>query len=694
MKLKKIFSIQNKFWISTIIASVVLLSILWANSSYFWDFFSRLNLYMQNWLFQSEVTKTWWKSANKAILVVEIDDRTLEDSDKWWLGRWQEFRRKYYAQVIDNLKADWAIVIWLDILFSEKSVNNSNDDKILAESIKKAWNVILAFHKRNNLYPIDEIRKASSWIWDVFTIVNNINQNVYSIFPFYNNGNPVSFSIKVLQKFYEETTWENQLLKVDPSNSKYFELDKIKVPYARWETEYVNKDMLINYLVRPTDFAKLSFVDVYNRKYNPDMVKDKIIFVWSTATALHDEFQTPVWIIPWVYTHVNAVNSILNGSFLSYFNRYSEIWILILFTFLITILWVYDKRKYYFVSSLFILIILYFFFYIYAYSYQNIIFSYPIQFYSWIFLSFLAVSIYRYLYEDKWKRLLQNALSQYLAEDLVKWVLLNYEKVKLGWQKKENTIFFSDIAWFTNISEKMEPEELVHFLSQYLKDVSDVIIDNKWFINKYEWDAVMALWWAFWQENKQAQLACFAAIEQQKVIVNLNKSFKEKLWLEISVRMWINKGPVIVGNIWSEGRKIEFTALGDNVNLASRLEWINKFYNTLICISESVKIAAWDEFVFRYIDKIIVKWKKNFVNIYELIWFKNEVSIEILNIIKEFEKAVNLYKQKEFEKAKLIFRELSILWDKPSVIFIERCTNFIKNPPPEDWDSSWEFSEK
>lgn len=694
MKINRLFNIQNKFWISTMITVIVLLSVLSADSSYFWDFFKRMNLYMQNSLFQSEIVKVWWKVANKSILVIEIDDRTLQDKDKWWLWRWQEFRRTNYAKVVDNLKSDWALVIWLDVLFSEKSIYYNNDDTLLANSIKKAWNVIIAFHKVNNIYPIEELRKASAWIGDVYAIVNKVNQNVYSIYPYYNNWGSLSLVIKMLQKFYEDTSWEKNILKINPNNPDFFELYKSKIPYARWESVVGAKDMLINFLTKPKDFAKLSFIDVYNRRYDPQMVKDKIVFVWSTATALHDEYQTPLWIIPWVYTHVNAANSILNNSFLSYFDRYSEIRLLILFVYLITILWVYDKRKYYFISSLFILIILYFFFYIYAFSYENIIFSYPIQFYTWILLSFIFVSIYRYLYEDKWKRLLQNALSQYLAEDLVKWVLVNYEQIKLWWMKKENTIFFSDIAWFTNISEKMEPEELVHFLSQYLKDVSDVIIDHKWFINKYEWDAVMALWWAFWQEDRQAQLACIAAIEQQKAIMKLNISFKEKLWLEISVRMWINKWPVIVWNIWSEWRKIEFTALWDNVNLASRLEWINKYYNTLICISESVKIASWEDFVFRYLDRIIVKWKRNAVDIYELIWFKNEVTIEKINLIKEFENAVNLYKQREFNKAKTIFESLIELWDKPSAIFHDRCVNFIKNPPLENWDWSWEFTEK
>lgn len=694
MKLNKFFNIQNKFWISTLITVLVLLTVLITNSSLFWDFFSRLNLYMQNWLFQSEISRVEWKIANKWILIVEIDDRTLQDSDKWWLWRWQEFRRKYYAKVIDNLKADWAVVIWLDILFSEESIYYKDDDRILADSIRKAWNVVLAFHKRNNIYPLENLRKASSWIWDVFTIVNPTNQNVYSIFPFYNNWNLQAFSIKIIQKFLEITKWETINLKVNPSNPQYFELGNYKIPYSRWETTSWNKDMLINYLIKPIDFSKLSFIHVYNRKYDPNLVKDKIVLIGSTATALHDEYQTPVWIIPWVYTHVNAINTVLNWIYLSYFDRYSEIWIFILFIYLITILWVYDKRKYYFISSLFILIILYFFFYIYSYSHESIIFSYPIQFFIWILLSFIFVSIYRYLYEDKWKRLLQNALSQYLAEDLVKWVLVNYEKVKLGWQKKENTIFFSDIAWFTNISEKMEPEELVQFLSQYLKEVSDVIIDYKWFINKYEWDAVMALWWAFWQENKQAYLACISAIEQQKVVIKLNEFFKEKYWFEISVRMWINKWPVIVWNIWSEWRKIEFTALWDNVNLASRLEWINKFYNTLICVSLSVKQSAWEEFVFRYLDKIKVKWKKNAVEIYELIWQKNEINWEKIQIIKEFERAIEMYSKTDFMWAKTIFKALWDIWDLPSKVFLSRCEEFLLNPPGSNWDWSWEFSEK
>lgn len=711
MKLNKIFSLQNKFIIATWITFVVLLSIYISNNALFWNFITKLNYSMQNALFTTYSTWDTKINASSAITVIEIDNRTLQDQDKWWLGRWQDFRRKYYAQVIDNLKADWAIVVWFDTLFSEKWICYSEDDDILAKAIKKAGNIILAFSKPENLYPIKIFESSALWIWDVYSNTSEINQNVYSIFPFYINSESqkieYTLSFALLRKYYESIYKKDMSLSVNLKNYSYFNLGDLKIPYSRsdegfsrlnkkvYSVDTLIKDVNINYLSpNPEDFQKLSFIDVYNKKYNPTLIKDKIILIWATATTLNDEKATPFWIISWVYTHANMINTVLNQKFLRYFNQKDEVIFLILFIYLITLLWVYDKRKIYFIWSLFFLIILYIFFYWFSFKYFNIIFSFPVQFFASIILSFLMVSLYRYLYEDKWKRLLESTLSQYLAADLVKSVLDNYEKVKLGWQRKENTIFFSDIAWFTTISEKMEPEELVHFLSQYLESVSNDIIDNNWFINKYEWDAVMALWWAFWQEKEQSFLACKWAIEQQKTIQRLNISFKEKLGFEISARMWINKWDVIIGNIGSLWRKIEFTALGDNVNLASRLEWINKYYDTLICVSESVQKSAWDSFVFRYLDKIKVKWKRNSVDIYELIWFKNEVPSEKLEIINNFEKAIKLYSEQKFGDAEKIFKELVELWDKPSAIFINRCREFKIHSPWETWDSSWEFNEK
>ena len=145
------------------------------------------------------------------------------------------------------------------------------------------------------------------------------------------------------------------------------------------------------------------------------------------------------------------------------------------------------------------------------------------------------------MYEEKGKRLLKNTLSQYLAEDLVTSVLSNYEEVKLGGTKKEVTLFFSDIAGFTTISEGMDPEELVRFLSFYLKDVSDIIIKERGFINKYVGDAVMAIWGAFGLEKRQSYLACKSALMQQEAIRERNIHFLQDFGFTVTVRMGINK---------------------------------------------------------------------------------------------------------------------------------------------------------
>lgn len=691
----KVFSIQNKFFISTLIAVVTMSIIALLQNFLFWSVLTSVNLNFQNNLFTSQYLVGNKNLANKLITVIEIDDKTVKDKDKWGLWRWQEMslKRSVYAKAINNLKKDGAIVIWMDILFSEKSELFKEEDNEFAKTIKSAGNVVLSFHKMQWLYPIKSFSDVAYGLWDVFALVNRVNKTVYSIYPYYDDDFSESLTLSVLKKYYSELYWKEWEWAIE-SHPGYFDFYWIRVPFAYGASTWKSNEMLINYTIDQSWFQKISFIDVYNWKYNPNLVKGKIVLIWSSVTAVHDEYNTPLWILPWVYTHVNAVNTILNKSFIRYFDSGYEILLLMLFVYLITLLWVYDRHKYYFIASLFILFVAYFKFYNFAFSEYNIILRFPAYFYLWIVLSFLFVNLYRYLYEDKWKRLLHNALSQYLAEDLVAWVLWNYEKVKLWWKRMESTIFFSDIAGFTSISENMTPEELVEFLSKYLKAVSDTIIDNKWFINKYEWDAVMALWWIFGQEQTQAALACKAALMQQKNIEELNEHFREVYWFEISVRMWLNKWAVVVWNIWSEWKKIEYTALWDNVNLASRLESINKYYWTKICVSESVKNEAWDDFIFRHMDKIKVKWKQNAVDIFELIGFKNEVTHEKIQIVSEFEQALAIYMSWDFNKAKQIFNKLSDLWDSVSGIFTKRCDDMILNNPVKLWDGSWEFSEK
>lgn len=693
----KNFNLNNKFFISIFISFIVIIIVLAFMAWLFWDVFIRLNLSLQNELYNQRTTQT--VNHKPFITTVEIDDKTLQDSKKWWLWRWQDFKRMYYAKVLDRLKDDWAVVIWLDVLFSEEQ--DKINDSALKDSIKNAWNVILAFQNLSWIYPLDDLTNSAAWIWDVMPTLNKFNNMVYSIKPFLLSSWKLvkSFSFAVMDEYYKDIFWgESSSLSYDDTQKNYIDFHDIKIPYLK-----NNYEFYINYSPINNVFNKISFVDVYNWNYDKNLIKDKIVLIWATALWLHDEFNTPFWIIPWVYIHAKAINTVLNKKVIFFIEFKNELLILVLFIFLITLLWVNDifwnLHKFYFITSLFFLSVVYFKIYNYIFLTYDTIFQFPVFFFIAIFLSFIFVSLYRYVYEDKWKRILKDALSQYLAKDLVDAVLNDYKKIDLNGDKKNITIFFSDIAWFTTLSENLEPHELMDFLKKYLKEVTDVIINNKWFINKYEWDAVMALWWTFSSEKYQSYNTCKAALEQQKVINTIKDELKEKYDFDLIVRMWINKGEAIIWNIWSLWNKIEYTAIWDAVNIASRLESINKVYWTKICVSESVINDLKDlmadnylsEFVFRKLDIIKVKWKKKSVAIYELIWYRSDISDEILDSIKRFESGLELYFKKDFVKAKEIF--LKNITDNVSDIFLKRCENFINNPIFDE-EMIWQFEHK
>lgn len=183
---------------------------------------------------------------------------------------------------------------------------------------------------------------------------------------------------------------------------------------------------------------------------------------------------------------MNLVNTVLTSSYHTYVAPTAEIAILVILTFLLTIFLMHVENRMYQLFYSFIAIVIGGFFYLLVYVLVSKIFLHPTEIMLAAIMSAIAVTSYKYIYEEKGKRLLKNTLSQYLAEDLVKLVLSNYQEVKLGGVRKEVTLFFSDIAGFTTISERMSPEELVRFLSVYLKEVSDIIIHERGFVNKYE----------------------------------------------------------------------------------------------------------------------------------------------------------------------------------------------------------------
>jgi adenylate cyclase len=263
--------------------------------------------------------------------------------------------------------------------------------------------------------------------------------------------------------------------------------------------------------------------------------------------------------------------------------------------------------------------------------------------------------------------------------------------LKLGGARRDVTVFFSDIAGFTSISEKMEPEPLVRFLNTYLGAMTNIILGRQGTLDKYEGDAIMAFWGAPISQEDHAIRACQAALECQKKLEELRFDWERQSLPPFRIRIGLNSGEAIAGNMGSESR-FDYTVMGDNVNLASRLEGISKQYGTELIISENTRTLIGDDFVCRELDLIRVKGKDKPVRIFELIGKKDEVTPEQTQKIEVFQKGLGFYRSKNFMAAIEKFK--SITNDPPSGVFAHRCEVFIQNPPAEGWDGVWTFTEK
>lgn len=644
---------------------------------------------------------------NKDLVVVEIDDTTY---NKLWFP----LDRGDYVPFLDNLKDAQTAVIAFDILFLDAG-KDAAKDVILAQKFKELGNVIIWFDIKDDVqailpYHLFEKSVLSMGYFQPF--INPNTQKVASIEPLrqlqYKGilQNFESFSFSILRAYFSYM-YGSSLNTSDISLQwAYYESFWKKIPILQSELLWYRdvQEVTINY-TSIEKFQKESFYNIYSGNFDASKLKDKILLIWYTAEGVKDDFFVPRFgIMKGVYIHANVINNILNQTYIVYFDKKLELLISFLFIYFIVYINInYLKNRNLrwitFGSLILFVVLLFLYFILFIVSYYSsgiyLLPNYPFEFLSVLFLSFFASSVLKYMNEDKNKRLLSKALSEYVSSDIAHEILHSTWQVNLSWENKRITTFFSDIAGFTTLSEKLSPEELVAFLREYLSEMSNIIIDHKGFINKYEWDAIMALWGVFWKvENFWVREACVAALLQQKRLTELNHIWKSQGKDTFDVRMGIHTWNAIIGNIGAEWRKMEFTALWDTVNLWSRLEWVNKYYGTFICVSEDVYNATKEEFTYRFLDKIRVKWKNNALNIYELISYVWEESDLKKQMISQFNQAIESYFQRDFEQAKILFQNNAAIGDPPSSVYLDRCKIFLKQPPDSDWDGVWTMKDK
>ncbi len=313
-------------------------------------------------------------------------------------------------------------------------------------------------------------------------------------------------------------------------------------------------------------------------------------------------------------------------------------------------------------------------------------------------VTFLSLSSINFLQTIREKSFLRSAFSRYLSPAVINEIIADPSKLNLGGEKREMTAIFTDIKGFSTISEKLDPTDLVNLLNLYLTEMSNIVMDNRGTIDKYEGDAIIAFFGAPIYMAEHAVLACRTAIRMKQAEINLNRRITDENLspFPIFTRIGINTGDMIVGNMGTPN-KMDYTIMGHAVNLAARLEEVNKQYNTRgILLSEFTRKQIGSEFLIRRLDRVRVVGINTAIRLYELIMQISDANSELVSLTERWEKAIDLYEGQKFTEARDIFADIALkdALDTVVPLYITRCDDFIRNPPPDEWDGVFNLTQK
>jgi adenylate cyclase len=453
--------------------------------------------------------------------------------------------------------------------------------------------------------------------------------------------------------------------------------------------------MLINFRGPAETFTHYSISDILDGSLPENTFKNKIVLVGPTAVGLYDLRNIPFSpVYPGVEVHATVIDNILNQDFLNK-PRWAKIYDLIAIIILcmgagFALPRLSAVKGILFVTALFFIhLMVARWLFINAGIWFNV--AYPLF---GLCLVYTALTLYHYMTEERERKKIKGAFSFYVSKSVMNEMLQNPDRLKLGGDKRDMTVLFSDIRGFTSISEGMSPEELVALLNEYLTVMTDIVFKYEGTLDKYIGDAIMAIYGApIVRENHPAS-ACHSALHMMTELKRLNEKWIKEGKNPIDIGIGINTGMMMVGNMGSEQR-FDYTVMGDAVNLGSRLEGANKEYRSNILISETTYERVKDEFVCMEVDTIRVKGKHIPVRIFQLLGHY-KVSDDLSRAVDYFRKGLESYKKRDWDEAIRYFGMVKEL-DRSlhvSEEYIIRCEQLKKAPPPEDWDGIFTMKTK
>src|SRR5579862_4884093 len=459
---------------------------------------------------------------------------------------------------------------------------------------------------------------------------------------------------------------------------------------------------LINYAGPYGTYAHYSMWDVMSGALPPDTFRGKIVLVGGTALAIGDMRNTPYEGAAYmgVEVHANIIDNVLHSGekgrgFLQRGLNEEMIDVGVILIFGIGFGLLFGRVQPGFSTLLLLAALGAFVCFVYwAFAAQGRWLSFVIPA-ATLVANYAAITSFRMIFEEREKRRIRKTFSQYLSGDVISLIEKDPQKyIRPGGEMKELTVMFSDIRDFTRLSEGLTADELVHLLNEYLGEMTDALFRNLGTLDKYIGDAIMAFWGSPYPQDDHSLRACLCALEMSRVLDKLNDKWAAEGRKPISIGIGLNTGPVNVGNMGSS-KRLAWTVMGDNVNLASRLEGMTKQYRTRIVFSEATHRQVQHQFVCRDLDRIRVKGKLQPVGIYELLdVVENQKRYEPL--LTEFNRAMAAYRNQDWQESAGLFGVLLTTFpdDGPTQVFLQRSLDFMEHAPESDWDGVYVMKTK
>lgn len=605
------------------------------------------------------------QAAPENLLVVAVDEPSFQELKYPW-----PWPRRLHAELIRRLAQNGARLIVFDIIFADATT--AEDDQILTEAVKEAGNVVLGetievardprFTRQVLVAPLKSLKESARMV------------GLSMVTP-----DPDG----VVRRFRVRLGGRDTLPAV---------VARLAEPGAPIPADLTG---LINYVGPARSIATVSFYQVIDpvRPLPAEHIRGRVVLVGrmleasATPQAQADAFYTPFFggggqLMAGVEIQANILHSLINGSWLRELPAPQKLALLVAFLLLASLVLgrlrplaglALAALALVFLTAVTLLLFILLRFWIP-----------PVLLGAGLVLVYSGHVLGHYFVEAREKRWLRHAFDRYVSPAVVEIISENPERLELGGEEVEATVLFADLEGFSLLSETMPPKNLIRLLNEYFTPMTQIILAAEGTLDKYIGDAIMALWGAPVSTPDHALKACQAALEMQAAMARLQAEWLARGLPQLNARLGLHSGSVVAGNVGSRER-FNYTVLGDTVNLAARLEGVNKIYGTRTLMSENTQRLVADSMLVREIDLVQVKGRAQPVAVYELLGTMPPEGIPFW--VGLFGVGLELYRQRHWEEAYRTFEEVLRLRpdDPPSLVFQERCRIYTVSPPAHDW---------